>query len=238
MKTKLDIILESRRVLKEGINDQGIFHAVFMAGSPGSGKTTAAGKLGLVAMGLRPINSDTAFMAALKKAGMTLDLATLDDNIRDNLRGKAKELTAKQMLLAVHGRLGLVIDATARNTSTINRQKDLLEGLGYETKMIFVDTTLPVALQRNIDRLKKGDRKVDPEVLTKFHKEISKNRDLLKKTFGKDFVTVENNGTLDDLEKNTTKAFFKLRSWVSSTVSNKRAKFWIDMRKAERNIKD
>ena len=61
---------KERITLEEGIYDPGIFKAVFMAGTPGGGKTTVANKLGLKALGLRFINSDIAFKHSLIKAGL------------------------------------------------------------------------------------------------------------------------------------------------------------------------
>ena len=49
----------------------------------------------------------------------------------------------------IRGRLGLVIDATGRDYNVINRQRSMLQMLGYDTYMIFVNTSLEVALQRN-----------------------------------------------------------------------------------------
>ena len=43
----------------------------------------------------------------------------------------------------------LVIDATGRDYNVINRQRSMLQMLGYDTYMIFVNTSLEVALQRN-----------------------------------------------------------------------------------------
>tara|TARA_X000001036_G_scaffold433576_1_gene471458 strand:+ start:1973 stop:2182 length:210 start_codon:yes stop_codon:yes gene_type:complete len=56
--------------LEEGINDPGIFKAVFLAGGPGSGKSFIVGQTGLQSFGLKLINSDDAFERALAKVGM------------------------------------------------------------------------------------------------------------------------------------------------------------------------
>ena len=56
--------------LEEGLYDPGIFHAVFMAGGPGSGKSFIVGKTSLISLGLRLINSDVIFEKSLAKAGM------------------------------------------------------------------------------------------------------------------------------------------------------------------------
>lgn len=143
---------EKYELLKEGINDVGIFKAVFMAGGPGSGKSAVAKKLGITAMGLKNVNSDTAFENGLKKANLSLKMPEGEEEQRDAVRQHAKALTAKQQNSYVNGRLGLVIDSTAKNIKFIVEQKKLLEALGYETAMVFVNTELDTALQRNRDR--------------------------------------------------------------------------------------
>jgi hypothetical protein len=55
--------------LNEGVHDKGIFRAVFMAGSPGSGKDYVMHKA-LAGHGLREINSDVAFEHAMRKNGL------------------------------------------------------------------------------------------------------------------------------------------------------------------------
>ena len=54
----------------EGVNDPSIFKAVFLAGGPGSGKSFVVGQTALTSFGFKVVNSDDAFEAALKKAGL------------------------------------------------------------------------------------------------------------------------------------------------------------------------
>ena len=44
--------------------------------------------------------------------------------------------------------LGMLIDGTGRDFDKMAREKARAEDLGYDTFMIFVDTSLPVALER------------------------------------------------------------------------------------------
>ena len=60
--------------------------------------------------------------------------------------------TATQLDTYIQGRLGLVIDATGRDKSVINNQKKQLDLIGYDSYMIFVNTSLEVALERNKNR--------------------------------------------------------------------------------------
>ena len=52
----------------------------------------------------------------------------------------------------VEGRIGMVIDGTGPEYDKIRTQKADLEALGYDTHMIFVNTSIEVALERNANR--------------------------------------------------------------------------------------
>jgi len=142
--------LRNEDSLNEGVNDPGIFKAVFLAGGPGSGKSFIVGRTALTSFGMRVVNSDPAFERALDKAG--LDKGNPDDIFSDlgqQVRGKAKALTAMQQAGYMRGRLGLVVDGTGKDYDKIKKQKVKLEAMGYETAMIFVNTDLDTALNRN-----------------------------------------------------------------------------------------
>ena len=101
--------------LEEGVNDPGIFKAVFLAGGPGSGKSFMVGKTALTTLGLKLINSDPAFETQLKKVGLKATPEDIFTPKGQDARAKAKRLTAKQQELALNGRLGLVIDGTGKD---------------------------------------------------------------------------------------------------------------------------
>ena len=94
--------------LSEGVYDPGIFKAFFMAGGPGSGKSYVAKK---VTPGL-----------GLKKAGLSAKMPDSEAERRDPIRAVAKRVTGNAMDIYIKGRLGLVIDATARDLDVIRRQ--------------------------------------------------------------------------------------------------------------------
>ena len=145
-------MIRFKTFLEEGVNDPAIFKAVFLAGGPGSGKSFIVGKTGLPALGFRVVNSDDAFENALKKAGLTTTPDDIFSVKGQELRGKAKKLTAKKQEIYIKGRLGLVIDGTGKDFNKVQRQAKALEGIGYDTAMIYVNTDLETALQRNRDR--------------------------------------------------------------------------------------
>ncbi|SVD03130.1 uncharacterized protein METZ01_LOCUS355984, partial [marine metagenome] len=102
-------------LLNEGVNDPGIFKAVFLAGGPGSGKSFIVGKTGLTALGFKVVNSDDAFEQAMKKIGMEPSPQNIESPKGQKLRAKAKKFTGNKQQTYVHGRLGLVIDGTGRD---------------------------------------------------------------------------------------------------------------------------
>tara|TARA_B100001248_G_scaffold197249_1_gene151744 strand:- start:782 stop:2461 length:1680 start_codon:yes stop_codon:yes gene_type:complete len=209
--------------LNEGINDPGVFKAVFMAGGPGSGKSLAAKKLGFLTMGLRPVNSDSSFEVGLKKAGLSLKMPEDEEEQRDAIRIHAKAMTGRRQDMYVKGRLGMVIDSTARDIKKIIVQKKLLEQLGYETAMVFVNTSLETALDRNRQR----ERSIPDKIVQDNHKVVRANMGKLQATFGRqNFFIIDNDGDTKDLDKNTTKIFPRLQSFVKSFPTNKMATAW------------
>jgi len=209
--------------LNEGINDPGVFKAVFMAGGPGSGKSLAAKKLGFLTMGLRPVNSDTSFEMGLKKAGLSLKMPEGEEEQRDAVRVHAKAMTGRRQDMYVKGRLGMVIDSTARDVKKLLVQKKLLEQLGYETAMVFVNTSLETALDRN----QKRERSIPDKIVKDNHKIVRANMGKLQAAFGRgNFFIIDNDGDTKDLDKNTTKVFPRLRAFVKSFPSNKMATAW------------
>ena len=167
------------RYLQEGLYDPNIFKAFFLAGGPGSGKTFVT-RNAFGGTGLRQINSDSAFERALKKNGLSLKMPEDEAESRDILRARAKGTTDKTMDLSIKGRLGMVIDGTGRDYDKINLQTSLLKQLGYDCYMIFVNTSLDVALERN----KRRERSVPEYITRKSHAIVQANIGKFQNTFG------------------------------------------------------
>lgn len=202
-KFKLSYIVES--LLLEGVNDPGIFKAVFLAGGPGSGKDFIM-KQALIGDGLVEINKDTAFEYMMKKIGLDLEMPEEERAERDVVRGKASSLTTTKQNLAISGRLGLIINGTADDVNKIEIIKRGLENNGYETMMVFVNTSDEISRQRNIARGKEGKRKVmdgtnkqgipdgSPNVRGESWKQAQDNIGKLQSLFGaKNFHVIDNN---------------------------------------------
>lgn len=214
----------SEENLEEGVNDPGIFKAVFLAGGPGSGKSFIVGKTAVTALGLKLVNSDTIFEKQLEKIGLKATPDNIFSPVGQKTREKSKALTSKQQELYLNGRLGLVIDGTGKDVSKVLKQKAGLEKLGYETAMIFVNTDEDTALERNRQR----DRSLPDKVVSKMWKEVQNNMGTFQSNFGNNFYIVDNSEN-SDFEKGAQRIYKRMSQWVKEKPKSKAAKTWIDM---------
>ena len=203
--------------LLEGIYDPNIFKAVFLAGGPGSGKSYVVSKV-VSGLGLKVINSDEPFERYLVKAGLSLKMPDEEQIPRDIERKKAKRVTSARKGHAIDGRLGIVIDGTGKDYDKMIRQSAQLQELGYETSMVFVNTTLETALDRN----RKRARSVPPNIAKQGWDDVQKNLPRFQRYFGKRFFVADNN-LGDDLTP-ITKA---VRRAILKKVDNPIASAWI-----------
>ena len=212
--------------LHEGVYDQHIFKAFFLAGGPGSGKSYVVSRT-TGGSGLKLVNSDDAFENLLRKAGLSLKMPSSEEEPRDVVRGRAKEITAKKKANYIEGRLGLIIDGTGSEVEEISFQKRQLEELGYDTYMIFVNTSLDVALQRNAER----SRSVPESIVTKSWKAVQYNIGKFNNMFRKGFIIVDNNDAGEEVFDEVWK---RVRGLLRKKVTNTRAQNWISMELAKK----
>ena len=220
-----------KQYIIEGVYDPNIFKAFFLAGGPGSGKSWVSERA-LSGMGLKVINSDNMFANALKKERMSLDFSQYNPKEierRDEIRAKAKARTGVQLKMALEGRLGLILDSTARDVSRIQSEANTMKHIGYDTFMVFVNTSLEVALKRNQMRA----RKLPDAIVITNHKQVQKNIGLLQRIFGgRNFVIVDNNKVAEDVNPSVHKAIRKMVnrkptsyqavSWIKREIAKKR----------------
>ena len=224
---------EFNQYISEGVYDPNIFKAFFLAGGPGSGKSWVSERT-LSGMGLKVINSDNAFARALDKEKMSLNMATTDEKEiarRDAIRAKAKAMTGVQLKLALEGRLGLILDSTARDMSRIESEANSMKYIGYDVHMVFVNTSLEVALKRNQMRA----RKVPDAIVIQNHKQVQKNIGLYQRIFGiSNFVILDNNKVAEDVNPSVHKVIrrminrkptsYQAVSWIKRELTKKRRK--------------
>ena len=205
--------------LQEGVYDPNIFKAFFLAGGPGSGKSYVVRRT-TGGTGLKVVNSDDAFESLLKKAGLSLKMPPEEFERKEKVRAHAKELTAKRQANYLDGRLGLIIDGTGRQSSKILRQKSSLEELGYDTYMIFVNTSIDVALERN----EKRARSLQSSFVIKSWKDVQSNIGAFNNMFRKGFIVVDNNDADEDVFQSVWK---RVQGLLRKKVTNTRAQNWI-----------
>ena len=207
--------------LAEGVYDKGIFKAFFLAGGPGSGKTFVTQNV-FSGSGLKLVNSDAQFERKLIAADYSLSMPPEQIKGREVIRTAAKRLTADLMTNYLMGRLGVIVDGTARDYQLIERQVQLLRTtLGYDCYMIFVNTSLDIALERNAGRI----RRVPVDVTKQSWKIVQSNMGKFQYLFGrKNFIIVDNNNANEDILKKVAK---KIRIMMSNPIQSFTAKRWI-----------
>ena len=211
-------------LIKEGVYDPGIFKAYFLAGGPGSGKSFVT-RSAFAGTGLKLVDSDKLLEKYLKDAGLSIKMPDSEIDLRDPLRIRAKIKTQARLDLYLRGRLGVIIDSTARDVAKIGRLQKLFKILGYDTYMIFVNTSLEVALDRN----KKRDRTVPEFITRKSHKEIQSKMGIFQKMFTPgNFYVIDNNSSEKELVTTTlNKAAAIVRRTYTTPPKSWIAKEWI-----------
>ena len=208
--------------IDEGVNDPAIFKAVFLAGGPGSGKSFIVGKTGLTPLGFKVINSDDAFEAALKKAGLEMTPDNIFSPKGQEIRKSTSALTVKKMNLAIKGRLGLVIDGTGKDFTKIKTQANDLKRLGYEVAMIFVNTDKETAMARNRARA----RKLKDKMVAKAWADVQKNIGAFQGIFKTRMYIVDNSEGAS-WERESMRVYKAMMKWVKVPPKSKGASAWI-----------
>ena len=222
--------MKSFQDLQEGLNDPNIFKAFFLAGGPGSGKSYVVRKT-TGGSGLKIVNSDDAFEKYLKDAGISMKMST-DDPRRDEVRDKAKRITKARQTNYVEGRLGLIIDGTGKDYDKIAKQSIQLRQLGYDTHMIFVNTSLDVALQRNAER----DRTVPESIAVQSWKEVQSNIGKFSQHFKQNFIVVDNNDSSKKDSQVFNDVFKQIKGLLRKKVTSPIAKQWVMQQMKDRGI--
>lgn len=212
--------------LSEGINDPAIFKVVFLAGGPGSGKSFMVKKAALKSMGFLVLNSDDAFEHLMKKSGLDMKMPESEKEQRDVARDAAKATTSRREDLAIQGRLGLVIDGTGRDYDKIMKMRTHFATKGYDSAMVFVNTDLQTALERNAKRA----RSVPEDIATKLWKDVQSNLGKFQQAFRNHFYIIDNSEG-SDYDKQTLTVFKKLSAWVKEEPKNDVAKKWIQQQR-------
>jgi tRNA uridine 5-carbamoylmethylation protein Kti12 len=151
---------------------------------------------------------------------LSLKMPASETEPRDVVRDRAKKTTAARKSGYVEGRLGIIIDGTGREYDKISKEATQLQQLGYDTYMIFVNTSLDVALERNAMR----PRTIPEKIVTKSWRDVQQNLGKFSQFFRQGLVIVDNNDAGDDVFNMVSK---QIRGLVKKKVKNGRAMEWI-----------
>ena len=241
-------LIEGEDVIEEGVFDDGVLKAVFTAGGPGSGKSFLADVIFgvrdssgkpyfgnasfLGKTGLKYVNSDKFFEKQLKDNNIDPgDLQRIEkedpklwnkiqgaspNSLRNIAKGKLNMLKG----FFESGRIGMLVDGTGGKYDKMVRQKETAEALGYDTMLLFVDTSEEIAVERNANR----DRKLPEKKVRELWSDVQNNKDAFQNLFG-DKMVVVNNDKFGPPPEDVVK---ELNKFVDAPVQNKIGQVWIE----------
>jgi len=185
-------------LIVESINDKNILKAIFLAGSPGAGKTTLAKKAfgidnnNIAPGGMKFVSSDSIYE---RKGGpKKMDFNNVEVSKK---YGQAQDLSQSQYENLMDNYNSMVIDGTGRNLDVIREKKKILEEDGYTVYMIFVNAPLHESMERNRSR----ERVLKDVIVSGTSVEARKNLDKFRAMFGNRFFLVDNSDERTAREK-------------------------------------
>jgi len=224
---KIHDITES---LEEGINDPGIFKAVFLAGGPGSGKSFVVRDTGVTtSMGLKLLNSDSAFETYMRWAEMEPTPDNIMSPAGQELRDKAKNVVQKQTAHYTNERLGIVLDGTGKDYEKITSQATRLKKIGYEVAMVFVNTDIETARDRN----EKRQRSLPEDMIVKMWSDVQKNIGRFASYFNEHMYIMDNSDSADSVA-GTNEIYKRLTQFIKSPPKSGIAQNWIKKQQSSR----
>jgi len=220
--------------LTEGVHDHGIFKAVFLAGGPGSGKDYVLDNT-LAGHGLVEMNSDKALEFLMDKEGLDKKMPASEEEKRNLVRGRAKNITELRQRLAIVGRNGLIINGTGDDIEKTKKIKQKLESAGYETSMLVVNTHDEVSKKRNIERGMRGGRTVPEDIRKDKWDNVQRARAEYSKLFGANYMEFDNSEDLRSANPAVVKAkkeelmqlFKGIKEFIARPPKTKQADEWI-----------
>ena len=174
----IKIMIKLKQLLQQGKNDPGIFKAIFILGSPASGKSTLANNIigrqqltnkdnyntysSASPQGLKYVNIDDIFEKLVHDAQINTNFNQLSQQQYTQLLGgdnsiykQSKSATERRSSQYINSRLGLIIDKTGANSVQIKKIYTQLVQLGYQCICIYVLSQLQMVKQRNAGRVQR-----------------------------------------------------------------------------------
>lgn len=181
---------------------RGMFKAVFVTGGPGSGKDIIL-REAIPESRAVEINSVQAF-----------------DYLMD--KQKLSERTTDYRREAIRNRSPLIINGPADDLSRMITIKEELEELGYDTLMVFVETTNEASKERN----QKLTKMISESVRQDKWKKAQDCKESYKQNFG-NFIDFDNSSSLDVIEEDITETYGKINSFIGEKDYTEIAFSWL-----------
>jgi len=188
--------------LHEDVN-RGNFKAIFVTGGPGSGK-------------------DIVIREAIAESRIVeLNVVQAFDYLTD--KQKLSEQSSDFRREAIRTRGPLIINGPADNGDIISYIKEELEELGYDTMMIFVNTTDEISKERNslLSRMMTESVRQDKWLKSQ------RNNEIFMEEFSK-FISFDNSGNIDIIEEDITNAYQTTKLFLDEKAINESASSWLD----------
>lgn len=183
---------------------RGLFKAIFVTGGPGSGK-------------------DIIIREAIAESKVVeLNLAQAQEYLAD--KQKLSERTNDFRRESIRNRGPLIINGPADDEDKITHIKEELEGLGYDTMMIFVNTTNETSKERNslLSRMMVESVRQDKWIKSQ------KNTKYFIETFST-FISFDNTGNLDTKEQDIHEVYESTSNFLDSGLGDT-AEDWLNRR--------
>ena len=195
--------------------DRGQFKAIFITGGPGSGKDVVIREA---------IASERAF---------ELNFTQVLDILNDKHKLAMKSMNPR--FEAVRSRGPLIINGPADDMDKIAHIKEELEELGYETMMIFVNTSNETSKERNSNLTRMMAESVRQDKWKKAQENIIQFNEMYN-----NLVTFDNTGNLDTKEEDITNIYHSTNEFLDSEIINETSLDWLNRNRniiGENNVK-
>jgi cytidyltransferase-like protein len=195
--------------------DRGQFKAIFVTGGPGSGKDIIIRE------------------AIASERAVELNFTQVLDILNDKHKLAMKSMNPR--FEAVRSRGPLIINGPADDMEKIGHIKEELEELGYETMMIFVNTTDETSKQRNSNLTRMMAESVRQDKWNKAQKNIIQFNELYN-----NLVTFDNTGNLDTKEEDINDIYQFTNGFLDSEIINETSLDWLKRNRhiiGESNVK-
>ena len=180
-----------RQFIEAAEDERYAFKAVFTAGGPGSGKTSISERMFPTFL---KANSDQIQVLSSKKTGIPVAATPENPRYPEFLQQmqRAQEMNKTRAMYWASQGYPIVIDTTGRSMPQIETINNSLRELGYDTGMVFVNTTLEQAILRNRIRQRNGGHGAEENYLRTAWESAQANIRKFQGIFGVKFVIVDN----------------------------------------------